>query len=139
MSSSLEAVICGLVFSHQGKRPRRFRYRCRGELCCGGHALTSGGHVHLGAGTSLQKRMGCRGLADPVLLDHTSPLAPEARYNIREVVRGAADAHAAAFDFLLGKRVGRTWTTSTLRGGGGTDSVNRTIHPRNQRAGLTRR
>jgi len=41
-------------------------------------------------------------------------------------VRGAADAHAPAFDFLLENG----WVhldDSTLRGGGGTDSVNRTI------------
>ena len=71
------------------------------NYAAGGHALTSGGHVHLGCGTSLQKRMGIEDSADQYYLDHTSPTSERDRANIREVVRAAAESHAEAFEFLL--------------------------------------
>ncbi len=86
------------------------------NYCCGGHALASGGHVHLGGGHSLQRRMGVVDSADQYYLDHTYPLASTSRYNTREVVRGSADSHAAGFEFLLENG----WLhlgDSTLRGG----------------------
>ena len=93
----------------------------------GGHALTSGGHVHLGGGNSLQKRMGVVDSPDQYYIDHTAPFQSRDSKNIREVVRGAANYHAEAFEMLLDNG----WVhldDSTLRGGGsGADSVNRTI------------
>jgi hypothetical protein len=97
------------------------------NYACGGHALTSGGHVHLGGGNSLQRRMGVEDSADLYYIDHTAPFQSRDRANIREVVRGAANFHADAFEFLLENG----WVhlpDDTHRGGGsGADSVNRTI------------
>ncbi|MCL2631689.1 MAG: FAD-dependent oxidoreductase, partial [Coriobacteriia bacterium] len=96
------------------------------NYACGGHAMTSGGHVHLGAGTAVQKRMGVVDSADQYYLDHTAPFQRLDSKNIREVVRGAANYHAVAFDFIIENG----WVhqpDETLRGGGGTDTVNRTI------------
>jgi hypothetical protein len=97
------------------------------NYACGGHAMTSCGHVHLGTGTSLQKRMGIEDSPDKYYLDHTAPFQRLDRANIREVVRGAAKYHAAGFDFLLENG----WVhqaDNTIRGGGtGADSVSRTI------------
>ncbi len=104
------------------------------NYCCGGHALTSGGHVHLGGGTSLQKRMGVKDSADQYYLDHTYPLASTSRYNTREVVRGSADSHAEGFEFLLANgwihledSTLRGDEGSYLKGGKGADTVSRTI------------
>lgn len=97
------------------------------NYACGGHAMTSGGHVHLGGGNSLQQRMGVVDSPDQYYIDHTAPFQSRDRANIREVVRGAANFHAEAFEFLLENG----WVhlaDNTLRGGGsGADSVNRTI------------
>jgi hypothetical protein len=95
------------------------------NYAAGGHALTSGGHVHLGGGTSVQKANGVTDSADQYYIDHTKPFETRDSRNIREVVRGAADVHAETFEYLLSLG----WThlpISTLRGGG-TDSVPRTI------------
>ncbi|MCL2632496.1 MAG: FAD-binding protein [Coriobacteriia bacterium] len=95
------------------------------NYACGGHALTSGGHVHLGGGTSVQKRMGVEDSADQYYLDHTAPFQSRDSKNIREVVRGAAEVHAAAFEMLLENG----WVhqpDETLRGEG-TDTKPRTI------------
>ena len=104
------------------------------NYCCGGHALASGGHVHLGGGHSLQRRMGVVDSADQYYLDHTYPLASTSRYNTREVVRGSADSHAAGFEFLLengwlhlGDSTLRGDKNSYLKGGDGADTVPRTI------------
>jgi len=91
----------------------------------GGHAMTSGGHVHLGAGTSLQKRMGVDDSPDQYYLDHTAPFQSRDRANIREVVRGAAKYHAAAFELLL-ENGWKHQPDDTLRGGGA-DTRPRTI------------
>ena len=104
------------------------------NYCCGGHALTSGGNVHLGGGHSLQRRMGVVDSADQYYLDHTTPLARGSRYNTREVVRGSADNHVAGFEFLLENgwihlddSTLRGSANSYLEGGDGADTVPRTI------------
>ncbi len=118
--------ICGLVAAIRAKDLGASVIVVEANYACGGHALTSGGHVHLGGGTSVQKRMGVEDSATQYYLDHTSPKSSADRYNIREVVRGAANVHAAAFEFLLENG----WVhleDATLRGAGNVDSVNRTI------------
>lgn len=95
------------------------------NYAAGGHALTSGGHVHLGGGHSLQTRMGVTDSADQYYIDHTAPFQVRDSRNIREVVRGAADVHAETFEFIL-ENGWKHLADNTLRGGG-TDSVFRTI------------
>jgi hypothetical protein len=104
------------------------------NYCAGGHSLVSGGHTHLGGGHSLQKRMGVEDSADKYYIDHTEPFASQEgrtvtktrdRANIREVVRGAANVHAASFEFLL-ENGWKHLADSTLRKDR-TDSVPRTI------------
>jgi hypothetical protein len=118
--------ICGLVSAIRARDLGASVIVVEANYACGGHALTSGGHVHLGGGTSVQKRMGVEDSANQYYLDHTSPTSAADRYNIREVVRGAANVHAEAFEFLLENG----WVhldDSTLRGQGDVDSVSRTI------------
>ncbi len=118
--------ICGLVAAIRAKDLGASVIVVEANYACGGHALTSGGHVHLGAGTSVQKRMGVEDSANQYYLDHTSPKSIADRYNIREVVRGSANVHADAFEFLLENG----WVhldDTTLRGQGAVDSVSRTI------------
>ncbi len=126
--------ICGLVAAIRAVDQGASDIVVEANYACGGHALTSGGHVHLGGGTSLQERMGVEDSANQYYLDHTHPQVPEARYNIREVVRTAADFHAVAFEFLLENgwvhlddATLRGGTNSYLEGGEGADTVPRTI------------
>ncbi len=126
--------ICGLVSAIRAVDLGASVIVVEANFACGGHALTSGGHVHLGGGTSVQKRMGVEDSPTQYYLDHTHPAVPIARYNIREVVRGAANSHPAAFEFLLENGwVHLDDTTlrgdagSYLQGGTGADSVPRTI------------
>ena len=126
--------ICGLVAAIRAIDLGASVMVVEANFACGGHALTSGGHVHLGGGTSVQKRMGVEDSPTQYYLDHTHPSVATSRYNIREVVRGAANVHPDAFEFLLENG----WVhldDSTLRGdsnsykngGTGADSVSRTI------------
>jgi hypothetical protein len=73
----------------------------------GGHAITSGGNVPLGGGTSAQKAAGIEDSADLVFLDNTDWSVvqpngfPDYRYNDRELVRAFADANVYTYDWLL--------------------------------------
>jgi len=73
----------------------------------GGHAITSGGNLPLGGGTSYQKKYGIEDSPDLLFRDLTdwSLVEPNGfppyRYNDREIVRAFADNSAAAFEFLL--------------------------------------
>ena len=77
------------------------------EADIGGHAITSGGNVPLGGGTSVQQRHGI--VDSPDLLFHdltdwavTQPNgAADYRYNDREIVRAFADNSAPTFEWLL--------------------------------------
>ncbi len=126
--------VCGLVSAIRARDLGASVIVVEANFACGGHALTSGGHVHLGGGTSVQKRMGVEDSPNQYYLDHTHPSVPTSRYNSRDVVRGAANVHPDAFEFLLENG----WVhldDSTLRGdagsymdgGTGADSVPRTI------------
>ncbi len=73
----------------------------------GGHAITSGGHIPLGGGTSFQKKYGIEDSPDLVFKDLTdwsvvnSNGMPEYRYNDRGIQRAFADNCAPTFEFLL--------------------------------------
>ncbi len=73
----------------------------------GGHAITSGGNLPLGGGTSYQKKYGIEDSADLFFQDLTdwSVVEPNGfppyRYNDREIIRAFADNSVAAFEFLL--------------------------------------
>ena len=73
----------------------------------GGHAITSGGNLPLGGGTSYQKKYGIEDLPDLLFHDLTDWSAvepngfPPYRYNDREIIRAFADNSAPAFEFLL--------------------------------------
>ena len=73
----------------------------------GGHAITSGGNLPLGGGTSYQKKYGVEDSADLFFQDLTDWSVvetngfPPYRYNDREIIRAFADNSVAAFEFLL--------------------------------------
>src|SRR5277367_296070 len=73
----------------------------------GGHAITSGGNLPLGGGTSYQKKYDIEDSADLFFQDLTDWSVvetngfPPYRYNDREVIRAFADNSVAAFEFLL--------------------------------------
>jgi succinate dehydrogenase/fumarate reductase flavoprotein subunit len=73
----------------------------------GGHAITSGGNVPLGGGTSVQKKHGIEDSPDLLFRDLTDWSVvepngfPDYRYNDREIIRAFADNSAAAFEWLL--------------------------------------
>ena len=73
----------------------------------GGHAITSGGNLPLGGGTSYQKKYGIEDSPDLLFRDLTdwSVVVPNGfppyRYNDREIIRAFADNSAASFEFLL--------------------------------------
>jgi succinate dehydrogenase/fumarate reductase flavoprotein subunit len=73
----------------------------------GGHAITSGGNIPLGGGTSYQKKYGIEDSPDLLFQDLTdwSLVEPNGfppyRYNDREIIRAFADNSAPAFELLL--------------------------------------
>ncbi|HUJ89912.1 MAG TPA: FAD-dependent oxidoreductase [Syntrophorhabdales bacterium] len=73
----------------------------------GGHAITSGGNIPLGGGTSAQKKAGIKDSPDLVFQDMTDwsivqPNGfPDYRYNDREIIRAFADNSAPSFEWLV--------------------------------------
>lgn len=73
----------------------------------GGHAITSGGNVPLGGGTSAQKKAGINDSPDLLYADLTDwsivqPNGfPDYRYNDREIIRAFADNSAPTFEWLV--------------------------------------
>jgi FAD binding domain len=73
----------------------------------GGHAITSGGNLPLGGGTSYQKKHGIEDSADLFFRDLTDWSVvetngfPPYRYNDREIIRAFADNSVPTFEFLL--------------------------------------
>jgi len=73
----------------------------------GGHAITSGGNLPLGGGTSYQRKYGIEDSSDLFFHDLTDWSVvetngfPPYRYNDREIIRAFADNSVAAFEFLL--------------------------------------
>ncbi len=70
----------------------------------GGHAITSGGNVPLGGGTSVQKKHGIEDSPDLLFHDLTDWSVvepngfPDYRYNDREIIRAFADHSVATFE-----------------------------------------
>src|ERR1700691_5748799 len=81
------------------------------ESHIGGHAITSGGNLPLGGGTSYQKKHGIADSPDLFFQDLTdwsvveSNGFPPYRYNDREIIRAFADNSVATFEFLLARGV----------------------------------
>ncbi|HVC52583.1 MAG TPA: FAD-dependent oxidoreductase [Stellaceae bacterium] len=81
------------------------------EADIGGHAITSGGNVPLGGGTSVQQQYGIEDSPDLLFRDLTDWSVvgpngfPDYRYNDREIIRAFADNSAPAFEWLLAHRV----------------------------------
>jgi succinate dehydrogenase/fumarate reductase flavoprotein subunit len=77
------------------------------EKHIGGHAITAGGNVPLGAGTSAQKQHGIEDSPDLVFRDLTDWSVvepngfPDYRYNDREIIRAFADHNVATYDWLV--------------------------------------
>jgi succinate dehydrogenase/fumarate reductase flavoprotein subunit len=73
----------------------------------GGHAITSGGNIPLGGGTSAQRKAGINDSPDLLFQDLTDwsivqPNGfPDYRYNDREIIRAFADNSAPAFEWLV--------------------------------------
>ena len=67
----------------------------------GGHGMCSGGNVHLGGGTSNQRKHGVEDSADKVYLDWVRHDHRQSRYSDRDLVRAFADENAATFEFLI--------------------------------------
>ena len=67
----------------------------------GGHGLCSGGNVHLGGGTSNQKKHGVEDSADQVFIDWIRHDHMQSRYSDRDLVRAFADENAATYEFLI--------------------------------------
>jgi len=73
----------------------------------GGHAITSGGNLPLGGGTSYQKKYGIEDSPDLFFRDLTDWSVvetngfPPYRYNDREIIRAFADNSVSAFEWLL--------------------------------------
>ena len=73
----------------------------------GGHAITSGGNVALGGGTTVQEKYGIVDLPDLLFQDLTDWSVvepngfPDYRYNDRELIRAFADNSASTFEWLV--------------------------------------
>jgi succinate dehydrogenase/fumarate reductase flavoprotein subunit len=105
------------------------------EADIGGHAITSGGNVPLGGGTSVQKKYGIADTPDLLFKDLTDWSvvepngSPDYRYNDREIIRAFADCSAPTFEFLLAHGVVFADRTPDQRGGGAIgNSVPREMH-----------
>jgi succinate dehydrogenase/fumarate reductase flavoprotein subunit len=101
----------------------------------GGHAITSGGNVPLGGGTSVQKKFGIddspellfRDLTDWSIVEPNG--FPDYRYNDREIVRAFADNNVATFEWLLAHGVVFVDAAPDARGGNAVgNSVPRQMH-----------
>ncbi len=67
----------------------------------GGHGIVSGGQVHLGGGTSNQRKFGVEDSADLVYQDWIRHDHHLSRFSDRDLVRRFADENASTFEWLL--------------------------------------
>ena len=67
----------------------------------GGHGMCSGGNVHLGGGTSNQRKHGVEDSAERVYQDWVRHDHMQSRYSDRDLVRAFADENAPTFEFLI--------------------------------------
>jgi hypothetical protein len=101
----------------------------------GGHAITSGGNVPLGGGTSAQKQHGIVDSADLLFRDLTDWSViepngfPDYRYNDREIIRAFADNNVATYEWLVAHGVIFVDKAPDARGGNAVgNSVPREMH-----------
>jgi succinate dehydrogenase/fumarate reductase flavoprotein subunit len=101
----------------------------------GGHAITSGGNVPLGGGTSAQKKHGIKDSPDLLFRDLTdwSVVSPNGsadyRFNDREVIRAFADNSAPTFEWLVAHGVVFVDKAPDAQGGNSVgNSVPREMH-----------
>ena len=77
------------------------------EADIGGHAITSGGNVPLGGGTSAQRKVGIEDSPELLFKDLTDWSVvqpngfPDYRYNDREIIRAFADNSAPTYEWLV--------------------------------------
>jgi hypothetical protein len=105
------------------------------EKDIGGHAITSGGNVPLGGGTSAQKKYGIKDSPDLLFRDLTdwSVVGPNGsadyRYNDREIIRAFADNSAPTFEWLVAHGVVFVEKAPDAQGGNSVgNSVPREMH-----------
>jgi succinate dehydrogenase/fumarate reductase flavoprotein subunit len=105
------------------------------EKDIGGHAITSGGNVPLGGGTSAQQKYGIMDSPDLLFRDLTDWSVVEAngfpdyRYNDREIIRAFADNSAPSFEWLVAHGVIFVDKAPDARGGNSVgNSVPREMH-----------
>ena len=105
------------------------------EADIGGHAITSGGNVPLGGGTSVQRKHGIADSPELLFRDLTDwsivePNGfPDYRYNDREIVRAFAEESAATFEWLVAHGVVFVDKAPDARGGNAVgNSVPREMH-----------
>jgi succinate dehydrogenase/fumarate reductase flavoprotein subunit len=67
----------------------------------GGHAMLSGGRVHLGGGNALQKKFGIEDSPGRIFADWVDYRRGDARYNDRDLVHAFAEECVPTFQFLL--------------------------------------
>ena len=101
----------------------------------GGHAITSGGNVPLGGGTSAQQQHGIEDLPDLLFRDLTDWSVvepngfPDYRYNDHEIIRAFADNCVATYDWLVAHGVIFVDQAPDARGGNAVgNSVPREMH-----------
>jgi len=105
------------------------------EKDIGGHAITSGGNVPLGGGTSAQKKHGIDDSPDLLFHDLTDWSVvepngfPDYRYNDREIIRAFADHSVATYEWLVAHGVIFIDQAPDARGGNAVgNSVPREMH-----------
>ena len=69
----------------------------------GGHCAVSGGNLHSGCGTEIQKKYGIQDSADQYYIDHTSGVTLSTRFDDRTYVRSVADSMAECYEFCIAK------------------------------------
>ena len=71
----------------------------------GGRAALSGGNLHSGCGTEIQKRYGIEDSPDQYYIDHTTNQTGQSIYNDRDYVRSVADHMVEAYEYIQDKGV----------------------------------
>lgn len=69
----------------------------------GGHCAVSGGNLHSGCGTEIQKKYGIQDSADQYYIDHTSGVTLSTRFDDRDYVRSVANSMAECYEFCIAK------------------------------------
>ena len=66
----------------------------------GGRAALSGGNLHSGCGTEIQKKYGIEDSPDKYYEDHTTFLTGQSMHNDRDYVRAVADSMVEAYEWI---------------------------------------